>query len=60
MQVSKKKMPYGYAVGYIVDGKTAGKGNAHGPFRGRNRTKYSFSSTVPTIKRSNTFCQSRP
>ena len=27
MQVSKKKMPYGYAVGYIVDGKTAGKGN---------------------------------
>ena len=60
MQVSKKKMPYGYAVGYIVDGKTAGKGNARGPFRGRNRTKYSFSNTVPTIKRGNTFCQSRP
>ena len=32
MQISKKKMPYGYAVGYIVDGKTAGKGNAHGLF----------------------------
>ena len=60
MQVSKKKMPYGYAVGYIVDGKTAGKVNARGPFRGRNRTKYSFSNTVPTIRRSNTFCQSRP
>ena len=60
MQVSKKKMPYGYAVGYIVDGKTAGKGNAYGPFRGRNRTKYSFSNIVPTIKRGNTFCQSCP
>ena len=60
MQISKKKMPYGYVVGYIVDSKTAGKGNAHGPFRGRNRTKYSFSNIVPTIKRGNTFCQSCP
>lgn len=50
----------GYAVGYIVDGKTAGKGNAHGPFCGRGQTKYSFSNTVPTIKRGNAFCQSRP
>lgn len=47
MQVSKKKMPYGYAVGYIVDGKTAGKGNAHGPFCGRGRTKTHSATLFP-------------